>query len=53
MHDNGLDAHFAACPLDAQGDFATIGYENFVEHGFRLSPAAQSSGSYLQLAVPN
>ena len=45
MHDHGLDAHFAAGALDAQCNFAAVGYENFVEHGFRSSPAPQSSGS--------
>jgi len=32
MNCNGLDAHLAAGALNAQGDFATIGDEDFFEH---------------------
>src|SRR5450830_1697511 len=32
VHDHGLDAHFTACALDAESDFATIGNEYFFKH---------------------
>jgi hypothetical protein len=32
MHDDRLDAHFAAGALDAQRNFTTIGDEDFFKH---------------------
>ena len=32
MHGDGLDAHFTTGTLYAQGNFATIGYDDFFEH---------------------
>ena len=32
MHRHGLDAHFAAGALDAQGDFAAVGDQDFFKH---------------------
>ena len=32
---HGLDAEGATRPLDTQGDFAAIGYDNFFNHGWR------------------
>ena len=32
MHGDRMDAHLAAGAMDAQGDFAPIGDENFFEH---------------------
>jgi hypothetical protein len=34
MHGNRFDAQLFTRPLDAQSDFATVGYEDFVEHAF-------------------
>ena len=34
MDDYGFNAQFAAGALDAEGDFPSIGNENFLEHGF-------------------
>ncbi len=33
IHGDRLDAHFAAGTLDAKGDFAAVGDENFFKHG--------------------
>jgi hypothetical protein len=32
MDGDRLDVHFAAGPQDAQGDFASIGYDHFFQH---------------------
>ena len=32
VSDDGFDPHFAACPDDAEGDLATIGNQDFIEH---------------------
>jgi hypothetical protein len=34
---DGFDPQFATGSQDAQSDFATIGDDNFVEHGFPLA----------------
>src|SRR5450830_180735 len=33
VHDDGLDAHFAAGALDTQRDFTAVGNEDFFKHG--------------------
>ena len=33
VHGHRMDAHLAACPVDAQGDLAAIGDQNLFEHG--------------------
>jgi hypothetical protein len=33
MHRDARDAQFLAGPQNAQGDLATIGYQDLVEHG--------------------
>jgi hypothetical protein len=32
MHDDRFDAQLAASPLNPEGDFASIGYKNFLKH---------------------
>ncbi len=32
MHGNRLDAHFTTCPQNSEGNFTTIGDENFLKH---------------------
>jgi hypothetical protein len=33
VYSHGMNAHLAASAMDAKGDFAPIGYENFFEQG--------------------
>jgi hypothetical protein len=44
IHGHGLDAHLAAGALDAQGDFAAIGDEDFFKHGFVLREESGACG---------
>src|SRR5450830_1377233 len=36
MHDNGFDTHLAACALNTERDFTTVGDKNFFKHDLTL-----------------
>ncbi len=51
MHGNGLDVQFAAGAQDAQGDFAPIGNDYFVEHARGLLDDKQGLAEFHRVAI--